>query len=161
MKSQKIDKIVCMVWKVKRRHLRSKVHIPVVNDARNAAMYFYSEVLGLSSKKIAKAFNRSSHSTILSDLKRAGNLIETDSSYRDKIRIAQAMIDRELTRVVPVRKKQYNTRQRLSNAGVTITTKKKQISLTPQKLEGMSKTDKRRLQCLNAKYGFSIQLSLL
>ena len=161
MKQQKIDRIVCMVWTVKRRHLRSKVHIPIVNDARNAAMYFYSEVLGLSSKKIAKAFNRSSHSTILSDLKRASNLIETDSSYRDKIRIAQAMINQELIRVVPVRKKQYNTKQRLSNAGVTITTKKKQISLTSEKLEGMSKTDKRRLQCLNAKYGFSIQLSLL
>ncbi len=161
MKPQKIDKIVCMVWKVKRRHLRSKVHIPVVNDARNAAMYFYREVLKLSTLKIARAFNRSSHTTILSDLKRAKNLIETDPLYRAKIEAAKTMIDQELTKVVPVRKKQYNTKRRLLSSGVAITTKKKQISLTPQMLEEMGRTDKKRLQLLNAEYGFSIQLSLL
>jgi len=161
MKTQKIDKIVCLVFRVKRRNLRRKTHLPAANDARNAAMYFYKEVLKLSTLKIARAFNRKSHTTIMSDIKRAKNLIETDPLYRAKIELAKMMIDQELNKAIPVRKKQYNTKQRLLSAGVVITTKKKQISLTPQKLEEMGKTDKKRLQCLNSEYGFTVQLSLL
>jgi len=85
-----VEKIITAVLKrhdvVTREDILGMSRVRPIATARNIAMYLIRQVLGLSNKAIGDIFGNRDHSTVVSNLRAAENLIKNDPALEAEVR---------------------------------------------------------------------------
>lgn len=151
-----IDKIVSQVTGIP----ISLIHIhrgnDAVCDARNLAMLKCKQWLKFSTIKIRKHYGKDSHTTVMSDIKSANNLIDTDMTARWYSERVDELIQAKILELKS-RQQVYDLHYRLRKMGIPVLVKDKMLSVDNQYRE---KLEKSRTMKLIKQHGYVIQYSL-
>lgn len=91
--ADEILKIVSIESDIPIPMLKAKGRQRHLADARFLAMYFINEIVGLSSIRIGRFFNRD-HTTVLHALRMVKDLYKTDKQYRRRFEEIRWLIDK-------------------------------------------------------------------
>jgi hypothetical protein len=152
-----IDKIISQVTGISIEQIHSASQKQTVCDARNLAMLKCKEQLRLSTIKLRKLYEKDSHTTILSDLKSAKNLIETNPLASERAAKVEKLIQ-ERKELLLVRKQHYNLCYRIRQKGLILDRKRKILSIHPDRQEELKKVPFVKLIKI---YGYSVQYSIV
>ncbi len=150
-----IDKIVSQVTGIPVSKIHSKTTKRTITDARNLAMLKGKRHLKLSTLKLKKHYHKEDHTTIMSDIKSAQNLIDTDHLAR--------LRDLHVEELIQLRKEEikkatqrYNLNSRIRKKGIVVDTKSKVISIPQENILKL----KRSITLLK-QLGYEIQYSII
>jgi len=157
MKAVKIDQIVCDIYGITLEKMYSKSHKRLISDARKTAMYYRHFYLKESSLKLARAFGKKTHTTILFALKNCRDWSKTSPEFRDKFERIGSWIEIQIQTENHFRtiKQRYNMNYRMRRKGFNINYKSRTLIL-PAGMD-IEKNQQTRLSHL----GYAIQFSLL
>jgi len=151
-----INKIVAKEFNITPQRIMGISTRQQVATPRNVAMLMCQRYLGWSSLVIQYYFKKKSHTTILSNLKRAKNLIDTDKSLNLKVQA----IEKELSEKIEsnrIDKQRYNLHHRLREKELRVNTQHKTVSLSPDEEE---KIKSGQLLKLLQTHHYSVQYSI-
>jgi hypothetical protein len=157
IKPEEIDSIVSRIAGISVERMHSNSQKQVVTDARNLSMLKCQEYLKLSSLKLQKHFGKDSHTTILSDLKSAKNLIETDPMARDRAANVDHHIKERIQELTEIRKR-YNLHYRIRQKGYRIDMKSKTVSI---RLDQEESLQEKQFVKLLKRHGYNVQYSII
>jgi hypothetical protein len=150
-----IDKIVSQVSGISVEKMLGDSQKQLVTDARNLAMLKGKQHLKLSTIKLYKHYGKRDHTTILSDLKSAQNLIDTNKLAR--------MRELDVEELIRLRKeeiKKANQRKdlhyRIRKKGIIVDVKCKTVSIPQSKLPELN-----RSMNMIKQLGYEIQYSII
>jgi hypothetical protein len=152
-----IDQIVSQVTGIPVEKIHSDRDKIAVCEARNLAMLMCREHLKLSSLKLKKIYGKDSHTTILSDLRSAQNLIDTESTANDRVILIDSRI-RQFEKKRRENRELYNLRYRIRQKGFSINVKSKTISVPTEKKEELEKS---QFSKLLRRHGYNVQYSII
>lgn len=151
-----IDIIVSEITGVNVKLIHSHRGSDPVCDARNLAMLKCKQWLKTSNVKLTKLYGKDSRGTIISDLKTARNMIETDTKARETSEEVDRRIQRKIA-MLKSRQQVYDLHYRLRKMGIPVIVKCKTISVDKQYRE---KLEKSRTMKLIRQHGYVIQYSI-
>jgi hypothetical protein len=152
-----IDRIVSQVTGISIKRIHSDRDKIAVCDARNLAMYFCKHHLKLSTLKLKKIYGKDSHTTIMSDIKSAENLIETEPASQERAFLIESKIRCREKQLIKSREL-YNLHYRIRLKGFSIDMKSKTVSVSPDKKESLENS---QFEKLLTRHGYYIQYSLI
>ena len=82
MSADEIIELVVLHFSITLEEIKSPSQIRIYAEPRHAAMLLCHAYTGLSLKKIAAAFNRINHTTVIHAIRHALDLIDTDKHYK-------------------------------------------------------------------------------
>ena len=151
----RIDTVVCLIFKIKVSELHSHSTKRSIVEARMAAMYLQKELLGKSFPRIAKYYNKKSHSTVISAYQTICGLIETESTFDDKIKLC---IKRFGAYTIDKTKQKYNIHTYLRKQGIQISSKAQTLYMAPFIYDSLSGTNKLQITRLMKLHNYALQL---
>jgi hypothetical protein len=151
-----IDNIVSEITGVSVKLIHSHRGSDPVCDARNMAMLKCKQWLKTSNVKLTKQYGKDSRGTIISDLKTARDMIETDKEYREKSEDIDKKVRAKIAEL-KTRQQLYDLHYRLRKMGIPVIVRYKTISVDSQYRE---KIEKSRTMKLIKQHGYVIQYSI-
>lgn len=155
-----INLIVARHFGTTPEELMHSVKYPTGSFPRGVAMLICAGILKASTIKLAKWYGKRQHTTPLSSMVTARNLIETDKAFRKKYKAAllevQAAYNAEIEKKTI--KQIYNLNHRVRKKGISVRTRSRTLSITEAQLNGIEDT---QLKKLLDTHHYAIQLSIL
>ncbi len=152
------DRVVAKHFNLPVSAIRRPTRKEAIILLRFAAILVAKNQLGYSLNKLKRAYGKKSHSTIHHAINEAGNLIDTNITFRQKY---EAVMD-ELSHLAPelqADKQRYNLHYRLRRKQIRVSAKQKSISIIPDQAELISQNT--QLRHLIKTHKYNIQFSLI
>lgn len=151
----RIDTIICLIFNIKVSELHSDSTKRKIVDARMTAMYLQKELLGKSFPRIAKYFNKKSHSTVINAYQTISGYIQTDPALNKKITLC---IKRFSAYTLDKTKQKYNLHSSLRKQGIQVSSQTQTIYMPPERYNDLIGRKKLHVTKLMKLHNYSLQL---